>query len=204
MDANHVRPPYTQLDKTDVEILRVLQEPTSKPLTMKALAEQTNSPGHPGHHIAEQTVSDHFKAFDLMHLIKSHNVLLDAKKLGLGYQALVKVYFRAHDDDQLERFMAQALELPNVLMAAIVTGERSDVMLHVVTTDVEAYYDVRRTLHRLAGEARVETLQILKMVKNTTVLPLDHLKDVPLHNHRKNNAPPPDASPSPDGAYGEV
>jgi Lrp/AsnC family leucine-responsive transcriptional regulator len=108
-------------------------------------------------------------------IIAGHAALLDAAAIGLGVTAFAHVILERHGKSQSDAFESAATALPEVMDCYSVSGD-ADYLLRIVAPDLPAFSELmmKRVL-RLPGVARITTNIALQKVKQTHVLPLDHL-----------------------------
>ncbi|UCG40277.1 MAG: Lrp/AsnC family transcriptional regulator [Acidimicrobiia bacterium] len=90
--------------------------------------------------IAPSTCSERLRRLERDGVITEYRVVLDPGALGLAIQALIAIRIRRHAPDDLERFRAAVMELPEVVHLFHVTGA-NDYLVHVVVRDSD---DLRR------------------------------------------------------------
>jgi len=108
-------------------------------------------------------------------IIAGHAALLDAGAIGLGVTAFAHVILERHGKTHSDAFENAASALPEVMDCFAVSGD-ADYLLRIVAQDLPAFSELmtQRVL-RLPGVARITTNIALQKVKQTHVLPLDHL-----------------------------
>lgn len=109
------------------------------------------------------------------HVIAGYAALVDPKAVGLGLQAFVRVQLEKHGQAEVERFTDRVQSWNEVVACHALTGDM-DYLLHVVVSDLEHFS--RFLLDKLlnqSGVADVNSSFVLRTVKQTRELPLDHL-----------------------------
>ena len=108
-------------------------------------------------------------------LIAGYAALLDQAVIGLGVTAFANVVLEQHGKAQSEAFENAATALPEVMECFSVSGD-ADYLLRIVAPDLQAFSELmmKRVL-RLPGVAHIKTNIALQKVKQTHVLPLDHI-----------------------------
>jgi len=126
-------------------------------------------------HLSPSQISRRLQRLGDAGIIAGHAALLDAATIGLGVTAFAHVVLERHGKTQSDAFEAAATALPEVLDCFSVSGD-ADYLLRIVAADLPAFSDLmmKRVL-RLPGVAHVKTNIALQKVKQTHVLPLDHL-----------------------------
>jgi Lrp/AsnC family transcriptional regulator, leucine-responsive regulatory protein len=105
-------------------------------------------------------------------VIAGYVALVDREQAGFDLLCFVNVSLRAHRHEDIERFKAAVIAMPEVLEVHHVTGEH-DYVLRVALhnrRDLERFLVDRLSL--LAGIARIQTSLVLREVKRTTALPI--------------------------------
>ncbi len=156
----------TELSRADLQILDILQQDGRLPNV--DLAERIGMSPSP--------CLRRVKQLEAAGLIERYVALLDRRKAGLGILAYAEVKLPRRDDEShVDNFMAAVQREPMVIGCYILAGQY-DVLLKVVAADLDAYADflVHRLL-KMPGVQDVRSSFVMKTVKDTTALPLDHL-----------------------------
>lgn len=130
-------------------------------------------------HLSASQISRRLQRLTEAGIIASHAALLDAAAIGLGVTAFAHVVLERHGKTHSDAFESAATALPEVLDCFSVSGD-ADYLLRIVAPDLPAFSELmmKRVL-RLPGVARIKTNIALQKVKQTHVLPLDHLTQPP-------------------------
>lgn len=150
------------MDAVDRKILAELQRDGR--LTVTELAERVRLSVSPCHR--------RLRALERSGAIGGYRAHLDAKTLGLTFEALVFVVMRASDRKTLDAFELAVAQVPQVLQAQRLFGE-PDYLLRVITRDLPAFralYDDE--LSTLAGVQRLSSTLVMKSVVEDRPLPL--------------------------------
>ncbi len=151
-----------QLDETDRELLRLLQEDGT--LSSAALGERLS-----------MTVTPCWrrrKRLEELGIIKGYQANLDRKKLGYDVMAFAQVRFGNHSANAPDEFEQVILKLPQVLSCHKVTGE-ADYVLTVLANDLESYGRfVEEVLRRQPGIASIQSSLALREVKAVSRIPV--------------------------------
>jgi Lrp/AsnC family leucine-responsive transcriptional regulator len=126
-------------------------------------------------HLSASQISRRLQRLAEAGIIAGHAALLDAAAIGLGVTAFAHVILERHGKSQSDAFESAATALPEVMDCYSVSGD-ADYLLRIVAQDLPAFSELmmKRVL-RLPGVARITTNIALQKVKQTHVLPLDHL-----------------------------
>lgn len=126
-------------------------------------------------HLSASQISRRIQRLESAGLIQRYAALLDASLLGLGVRAFSYVTLSRHGDEG-EAFERAITQVPEVLDCYAVTGE-SDYVLHIVAPTLAELSDsVLRRVIRIPGVASVRSNIVLRPIKSTTALPLEHLE----------------------------
>ena len=151
-----------QLDDTDRELLRLLQEDGT--LSSAALGERLS-----------MTVTPCWrrrKRLEELGIIKDYQANLDRRKLGYDVMAFAQVRFGNHSANAPDEFEQGILKLPQVLSCHKVTGE-ADYVLTVLANDLESYGRfVEEVLRRQPGIASIQSSLALREVKAVSRIPV--------------------------------
>ena len=126
-------------------------------------------------HLSASQISRRLQRLADAGIIAGHAALLDAAAIGLGVTAFAHVILERHGKSQSDAFESAATALPEVMDCYSVSGD-ADYLLRIVAQDLPAFSELmmKRVL-RLPGVARITTNIALQKLKQTHVLPLDHL-----------------------------
>jgi Lrp/AsnC family leucine-responsive transcriptional regulator len=152
-----------QLDRYDLQILRVLQEDGR--ISNQDLAERIS--------LTPSPCLRRLHAMEDAGLITGYRALLDAKKLGLSLMALILISMDQHTPERLNNFEAKIVEIPDVLECLLITGQDADYQLKVVVRDMDAYQELLLNhITRIKGVTGVHSSFVLRRVVDKTALPL--------------------------------
>ncbi len=152
------------LDKTDLKILQVLQE--NGRLSNVELSERVA--------LSPSPCLRRLKQLEESGLIRRYAALLSPAELNLGLQVFIRVSINKAADAR-DEFSAAVQKWDSVLSCYALTGE-TDYLLHAFFTDMNAFSNF--VLNELLSHSCVwdaKSSFVLKEIKNTTSLPLEHL-----------------------------
>ena len=157
--------PTITIDRYDLALLDAVQRDGLA--TNAALGETV--------HLSASQISRRLTRLAEAGIIAGHAALLDPAAVGLGVTAFAHVSLERHGRSQSDAFEAAIAELPEVLDCHAVSGD-ADYLLRMVAPDLPAFSELmmKRVL-RLPGVAQVKTNSALQSIKQSHVLPLDHL-----------------------------
>lgn len=152
------------LDKTDLKILQVLQE--NGRLTNVELSERIA--------LSPSPCLRRLKQLEDMGVIRRYAALLEPNNISLSLQVFIRVSVDKSTESRNE--FTQAVQYwPQVLNCFALTGE-SDYILHAFFTEMNAFSSfILDTLLASPGVRDAKSSFVLKEIKNTTALPLNHL-----------------------------
>ena len=151
----------TQLDKTDIKILAVLQEDSS--ISASALAGQIN--------LSVNACWRRVKRLEDDGIIRKRVALLDADKLGLPVTVFANVQAEEHSAEWLDQFSRLVRSMPEITEIYRMSGD-VDYLLKVQVENIAAYDEVYKRLIRSAKLSNVSSYFAMEEMKNSTALPL--------------------------------
>lgn len=105
-------------------------------------------------------------------VILGRKALLNAKALGLGVTVFAEVRLKVHDEETLEAFEASVRNCDEIMDCFTVSGER-DYQLRVLVKNVAEYEELlKKVLLHLPHVASINSIFVLKSVKQTTHIPI--------------------------------
>jgi len=154
------------LSDVDLRILEALQ--ADGRLTNVELAERVG--------LSPSPCLRRVKALEARGLIKGYVAQLDRRALGLGVMAFVEVQIERNSETVTEAFLRALKDEPAVVACHAMTGPY-DYLLQVVTPTLDDYaqFAMQRLL-KLPGVKDVRSSFALEAAKESTALPLAHLK----------------------------
>ena len=151
-----------ELDAADRRILRELQQDGS--LRNDVLAERIA--------LTPAPTLRRVRALEAAGVISRYAALLDPERVGLAVRVKVDVRLASQTRAAIDAFSKAVSAMPEVVECMILFGEW-DYLLTVVARDVEDYQRfVFDKLSKLPGIATYRSTLIMRMVKQTTVLPV--------------------------------
>jgi DNA-binding Lrp family transcriptional regulator len=121
----------TALDRTDFAILGLLQNDAR--LSVKEVAAAVG--------LAPSSVHGRIRHLRDTSVLRGAHAEVDPKALGIGLEALLMIGLSKHERDTVDRFLDDAVSLPEVRAAFLVTG-RYDVIVHVLVRDTQHLKDL--------------------------------------------------------------
>jgi DNA-binding Lrp family transcriptional regulator len=153
------------VDRYDLELLAALQQD----------GRSTNSTLGEKIHLSTSQVSRRIQRLEEMKVISHYAALLDPDIVGLGVTAFTSVSLGRHGNTHGDAFERAIADMPEVLECLSVTGE-ADYVLRIVAPDLASFSDfMMKRLLRLPGVINIKSNIALKRIKQTHVLPLEHV-----------------------------
>ena len=154
-----------QLDRTDWQILRLLQD--NARLSNVELAQKV--------HLTPSPTLSRVKALEDSGVIQRYVTLLDPAELGLHMSVFIRVTLDKQTKKNQETFESAVRDFPEVMECFSMSGD-SDYLLRVMVSDMhELEHFVLEKLIKLAEIANIRSSLALKQVKYQTALPLPAL-----------------------------
>ena len=147
----------TVLDKTNLSILRVLQQ--NARITVKDLAEKVNLSATPVH--------ERVRRLERTGVIQQYVALLDATKVGKSLMVICYVSLQQHNKDAGGKFIQAILGMDEVLECLTISGQ-FDFMLKVVAENMDAYYNFHvNKLSALENVGNVQSVFVMGVIKQS-------------------------------------
>ncbi len=153
------------IDRYDLALLDALQRKGNA--TNATLGEQIR--------LSASQISRRIQRLEEDGIIAGYVALLAPTALGLGVTAFAQVILERHNDAASEAFENAIAAMQEAVDCFSVSGD-ADYMLRIVVPDLAVFSQLMmKRLLCLPGVARIKTSIALQTVKQTHVLPLDHL-----------------------------
>jgi Lrp/AsnC family transcriptional regulator, leucine-responsive regulatory protein len=147
------------LDKTDIAILRLLQQ--NARMTVKEIADKV--------HLSTTPVHERIKWLEQSGVIKQYAALIDQAKVKKGLMVICYVSLKAHSKTAGTKFIKHIHELDEVIECYNISGE-FDFMLKVVAENMDAYYDFHvNKLSQSENIGNVQSVFVMGVLKETQV-----------------------------------
>jgi Lrp/AsnC family transcriptional regulator, leucine-responsive regulatory protein len=153
------------VDRQDLALLGELQRngETTNAVLSERLNLSVSQVGRRVQRLEEAGIIDHYAA------------VLEPMAVGLDVMAFVHITLDRHGEQRGEHFEQAIADLPEVLECFSVTGE-ADYVARVVSQNLASFSELMmKRILRLPGVTNVKSNIALKRVKQSTVLPLDHI-----------------------------
>ncbi|HEX5802297.1 MAG TPA: Lrp/AsnC family transcriptional regulator [Azospira sp.] len=152
-----------QLDRYDLQILRILQDDGR--LSNQDLADRIG--------LSPSPCLRRLRALEESGLITGYRAQVDAKKLGLSLMALIHISMDKHTPERFANFESRIGDIAEVLECLLITGQDADYQLKVVVRDMDAYQELLlNRITRIEGVTGVHSSFVLRRVIDKTALPV--------------------------------
>ncbi len=155
------------LDETDVKILRILQEDSTK-----SVADVGKVVG-----LSTTPCWRRIQKMEEFGVIQRRVAVLDPVKVRAGVTVFVSIKTDQHDMDWLERFHVAVSEFPEVVEFYRMSGD-VDYLMRVVIPDIAAYDDFYKKLISRIDISKVSSAFAMEQIKYTTELPLEFARQI--------------------------
>lgn len=153
-----------KLDKTDVKILRILQE--NSKITNLDLSKMIG--------LSPAPTLERVKKLELSGIIDSYHANVNPHNVGLMVTMYVLVSIAWEKENSNNIFLDEILKINEIVEAYVITGE-ADYLLKIVTTDIPAYEQLLfKKLSQIEAIERMKTMVTLSSVKHSRILPLNY------------------------------
>ncbi len=154
--------PERDLDKTDLRILRELQQDGR--ISNLKLAEEV--------HLSPTAVLERVKRLTRDGYILGYEARLNPEKLGAGLMVFVEVLLDRTVHDVMDNFRAAVQVRQEILECHLVAGG-FDYLLKTRVADMRAYREfIGSVIWTLPGVRETRTYAVMEEVKNTTAIPI--------------------------------
>lgn len=150
------------LDKTDLQMLRVLQ--ANSRITVKDLALKV--------HLSPTPVFERLHRLENEGIIKRYTAVVDAAKLGRGFLVFCSVRLRRMGKDIAHDFVSRIKDIPEVAECYNVSGD-FDYLLKIYAPNMQYYNDfLINTLGTIESLGSVQSSFVMNEIKSSYGLPL--------------------------------
>jgi len=146
------------LDKTDLEILKYLQQ--NARMTVREIADKV--------HLSTTPVHERIRRMEESGVITQYVTLVNAAKIGKGLMVICYVSLKQHSKNAGAKFIKSIMEMNEVLECLTISGE-FDFMLKVITENMDAYYHFHvNRLSEIENVGNVQSVFVMGVIKDTT------------------------------------
>lgn len=149
-----------KLDETDIRLLKALQRDAKA--NTKQLCELL--------HLSKTPVYERMRRLESEGVIKGYSAIIDNTKVGLPLVVFCNVSLAVHDDEHIERFKKDIMEI-NEIMECYSTGGVFDFLIKVVLKDMEEFNRfVFEKLTKVHGIVKMQSSFVLSEIKHKNEL----------------------------------
>lgn len=153
-----------QLDKTDLKILRILQE-NAKITNLQLSAEVGLSPA---------PTLERVKKLENAGLIRGYHAELNEDALGLGIKAIIQLSLTRQVENAISNFKREISLMPEVMECYQVTGN-ADYVLMILVKDIREFeFLISNRLSKMEEIGQMQSMVVLSQVKDSKVIPLKY------------------------------
>jgi Lrp/AsnC family transcriptional regulator len=152
---------HTQMDRTDLKILAILQQDAS--LSVAEVAGRVN--------LSQTPCWRRIQKLEAAGVIERRVALLNAESVGLGLSVFVEIETGDHSGEWIARFAASVQAMPEVMEVYRMAGD-VDYLLRVAVGSMGEYDDFYRRLIAEVPLKNVTSRFAMERVKHTTAYPL--------------------------------
>lgn len=150
------------MDEIDKQLVLLLQK--NGKLTMKELSAELG--------LSITPIYERLRRLERKGLITGYHATVDPKKAGFGFEVFSSVTLESHKSEYLREFEIEIAKFHEVMECYHLAGT-FDFLVKVLVRDMDEYADfVNRKLAKLNNIRLVQSMMVLKKIKQTSVLPL--------------------------------
>lgn len=154
----------TEIDKTDLQILKILQE-NGRITNLQLSTEIGLSPA---------PTLERVRKLENAEYIKSYHALVDEEKLGLGIKTFIQVSLDFHKNNTIQVFVDEIKAIKEVTECHHVTGQ-CDFLLKVYVRDIKSYEKlIMDKISKISVVKTFQTMMILSTSKKDAIVPLEY------------------------------
>ena len=151
-----------QLDKTDLQLLKILQE--NGRISIKELAQRV--------HLSPTPVFDRVRRLESTGVIERYTAVLNAAKLGQGFIVFCSVRLRRMGKDIAHDFVERVKDIPEVAECRNISGE-FDYLLKIYAPDMQYYNEFCiNVLGTIESLGSIQSSFVMNPIKTSVGLPL--------------------------------
>jgi len=151
-----------QLDKTDLQLLKILQE--NGRISIKELAQRV--------HLSPTPVFDRVRRLESTGVIERYTAVLNAAKLGQGFIVFCSVRLRRMGKEIAHDFVERVKDIPEVAECYNISGE-FDYLLKIYAPDMQYYNEFCiNVLGTIESLGSIQSSFVMNPVKTSVGLPL--------------------------------
>ena len=153
-----------ELDKIDLQILKILQE-NGRIANLQLSNEIGLSPA---------PTLERVRKLENAEYIKSYHALVDEEKLGLGIKTFIQVSLDFHKNNTIQVFLDEIKNIKEITECHHVTGQ-CDFVLKVYVSNIKAYEQlIMEKISRIPVVKTFQTMMIMSTSKKEPIVPLEY------------------------------
>lgn len=153
-----------ELDKTDYQILKILQE--SGRITNLQLSTNVG--------LSPAPTLERVRKLENAGYIKSYHALVDEELLGLGIKTFIQIQLDFHENNTIQVFLSEIKAIKEVTECHHVTGQ-ADFLLKVYVKDMKAYERlIMEKISKISVVKTFQTMMIMSTNKKEPAIPLEY------------------------------
>lgn len=153
-----------QPDKTDLKILKLLQE--NGRITNLQLASNIG--------LSPAPTLERVRKLENAGYIKSYHAFVDEEKLGLGIKSFIQISLDFHTRNAIPEFVAAVQNIKEVTECHHVTGQ-CDFILKVYVKDIKSYESViMEKISQIPYVKTFQTMMIMSTSKKEPIIPMEY------------------------------
>ena len=150
------------MDKTDLQLLKILQE--NGRISIKELAQRV--------HLSPTPVFDRVRRLESTGVIERYTAVLNAAKLGQGFIVFCSVRLRRMGKDIAHDFVERVKDIPEVAECYNISGE-FDYLLKIYAPDMQYYNEFCiNVLGTIESLGSIQSSFVMNPIKTSVGLPL--------------------------------
>jgi len=154
----------SELDKTDLQILRILQE-NGRVTNLQLSVEIGLSPA---------PTLERVRKLENAGYIKSYHALVDEEKLGLGIKTFIQISLDFNHKNTIQTFIEEIKNIKEITECHHVTGQ-CDFLLKVYVRDIKSYEKlIMEKISRISVVKTFQTMMIMSTNKKEPIVPLEY------------------------------
>lgn len=151
-----------RLDKSDRQILKLLQQDGR--ISNADLARKIG--------LSPPSMLQRVRKLETAGYVKGYSTRLNAEKLGFTLDVIAMISLSMHQDQPIDQFIENILQVPEVLACYHVSGDY-DFMLRIVAKDMHDYERIlKERLASIKAVGKIHSCFVLNVNKETEVLPI--------------------------------
>lgn len=150
------------MDLVDRKLISLLQKDGK--LTMKQLSSELG--------LSITPIYERLRRLERNGIITGYHAVVDSKKAGFGFEVFASVTLESHKSDYLREFEVEISKFSEVMECYHLAGS-FDFLIKLLVKDMDDYANfVNGRLAKLNNIRLVQSMMVLKKIKNTSELPL--------------------------------